>query len=113
MFSDTCKQRDTFTTPPTTVLECLSVIKQYSVTQPFQTSFCPYMKNEKNFEVYQGLIATFILPILQIVLVLIIIIITLVCFTIRSQNPLAKLHGSSILERHHLEFGKFLLGDEV
>uniref|UniRef100_A0A8C4I2M4 PDEase domain-containing protein n=1 Tax=Dicentrarchus labrax TaxID=13489 RepID=A0A8C4I2M4_DICLA len=23
-----------------------------------------------------------------------------------------KLHGSSILERHHLEFGKFLLGDE-
>lgn len=31
----------------------------------------------------------------------------------RSGNPLAKLHGSSILERHHLEFGKFLLGDEV
>ncbi|KAG8010653.1 Rod cGMP-specific 3', partial [Nibea albiflora] len=29
-----------------------------------------------------------------------------------SGNPLAKLHGSSILERHHLEFGKFLLGDE-
>ncbi|KAL4822094.1 hypothetical protein H8958_009882 [Nasalis larvatus] len=31
----------------------------------------------------------------------------------RSQNPLAKLHGSSILERHHLEFGKFLLSEEV
>lgn len=31
----------------------------------------------------------------------------------RSQNPLAKLHGSSILERHHLEFGKFLLAEEV
>lgn len=31
----------------------------------------------------------------------------------RSGNPLAKLHGSSILERHHLEFGKFLLADEV
>ena len=31
----------------------------------------------------------------------------------RSQNPLAKLHGSSILERHHLEFGKTLLRDEV
>ena len=31
----------------------------------------------------------------------------------RSGNPLAKLHGSSILERHHLEFGKFLLSDEV
>uniref|UniRef100_A0A6Q2ZMD5 Phosphodiesterase n=1 Tax=Esox lucius TaxID=8010 RepID=A0A6Q2ZMD5_ESOLU len=27
-------------------------------------------------------------------------------------NPLAKLHGSSALERHHLEFGKFLLADE-
>lgn len=33
--------------------------------------------------------------------------------TNRSGNPLAKLHGSSILERHHLEFGKFLLADEV
>lgn len=31
----------------------------------------------------------------------------------RSGNPLAKLHGSSILERHHLDFGKFLLSDEV
>lgn len=31
----------------------------------------------------------------------------------RSGNPLAKLHGSSILERHHLEFGKFLLADEA
>lgn len=31
----------------------------------------------------------------------------------RSGNPLAKLHGSSILERHHLEFGKFVLADEV
>lgn len=31
----------------------------------------------------------------------------------RSGNPLAKLHGSSILERHHLEFGKFILADEV
>ncbi|KAB0344454.1 hypothetical protein FD754_021380 [Muntiacus muntjak] len=31
----------------------------------------------------------------------------------RSQNPLAKLHGSSILERHHLEFGKFLLSEET
>ncbi|KAH0628445.1 hypothetical protein JD844_009617 [Phrynosoma platyrhinos] len=29
-----------------------------------------------------------------------------------SQHPLAKLHGSSILERHHLEFGKFLLSEE-
>ncbi|MGH0121866.1 UNVERIFIED_CONTAM: hypothetical protein FKN15_067162 [Acipenser sinensis] len=29
-----------------------------------------------------------------------------------SGNPLAKLHGSSILERHHLEFGKTLLNDE-
>uniref|UniRef100_A0A4W4G7Y1 Phosphodiesterase n=1 Tax=Electrophorus electricus TaxID=8005 RepID=A0A4W4G7Y1_ELEEL len=33
-------------------------------------------------------------------------------YQVKSQNPLAKLHGSSILERHHLEFGKFLLGDE-
>uniref|UniRef100_A0A8D2INK4 Phosphodiesterase 6B n=1 Tax=Varanus komodoensis TaxID=61221 RepID=A0A8D2INK4_VARKO len=31
---------------------------------------------------------------------------------IGSQHPLAKLHGSSILERHHLEFGKFLLSEE-
>lgn len=38
-----------------------------------------------------------------------------VCLSLpfRSQNPLAKLHGSSILERHHLEFGKTLLRDEV
>lgn len=32
---------------------------------------------------------------------------------LRSGNPLAKLHGSSILERHHLETGKTLLRDEV
>uniref|UniRef100_A0A672NRC6 Phosphodiesterase n=1 Tax=Sinocyclocheilus grahami TaxID=75366 RepID=A0A672NRC6_SINGR len=34
-------------------------------------------------------------------------------YQVKSQNPLAKLHGSSILERHHLDFGKFLLGDET
>lgn len=34
-------------------------------------------------------------------------------YFLRSGNPLAKLHGSSILERHHLEFGKTLLRDEV
>ncbi|XP_001512709.1 rod cGMP-specific 3',5'-cyclic phosphodiesterase subunit beta isoform X1 [Ornithorhynchus anatinus] len=34
-------------------------------------------------------------------------------YQMKSQNPLAKLHGSSILERHHLEFGKFLLADET
>uniref|UniRef100_A0A6I8NDY4 Phosphodiesterase n=1 Tax=Ornithorhynchus anatinus TaxID=9258 RepID=A0A6I8NDY4_ORNAN len=33
-------------------------------------------------------------------------------YQMKSQNPLAKLHGSSILERHHLEFGKTLLKDE-
>ncbi|KAI7796149.1 hypothetical protein IRJ41_017933, partial [Triplophysa rosa] len=33
-------------------------------------------------------------------------------YQVKSLNPLAKLHGSSILERHHLDFGKFLLGDE-
>ncbi|KAL4664499.1 hypothetical protein H8959_000045 [Pygathrix nigripes] len=33
-------------------------------------------------------------------------------YQMKSQNPLAKLHGSSILERHHLEFGKTLLRDE-
>ncbi|XP_044537735.1 rod cGMP-specific 3',5'-cyclic phosphodiesterase subunit beta [Gracilinanus agilis] len=33
-------------------------------------------------------------------------------YQMKSQNPLAKLHGSSILERHHLEFGKFLLAEE-
>ncbi|XP_043916307.1 rod cGMP-specific 3',5'-cyclic phosphodiesterase subunit beta-like [Protopterus annectens] len=33
-------------------------------------------------------------------------------YQMKSQHPLAKLHGSSILERHHLEFGKFLLNDE-
>uniref|UniRef100_A0A452IHR8 Phosphodiesterase n=1 Tax=Gopherus agassizii TaxID=38772 RepID=A0A452IHR8_9SAUR len=33
-------------------------------------------------------------------------------YQMKSQNPLAKLHGSSILERHHLEFGKFLLSEE-
>lgn len=31
----------------------------------------------------------------------------------RSAAPLAKLHGSSILERHHLEYSKTLLQDEV
>lgn len=34
-------------------------------------------------------------------------------YQVKSGNPLAKLHGSSIMERHHLEFGKFLLGDET
>ncbi|XP_035248351.1 rod cGMP-specific 3',5'-cyclic phosphodiesterase subunit beta [Anguilla anguilla] len=33
-------------------------------------------------------------------------------YQVKSQNPLAKLHGSSILERHHLDFGKFLLGQD-
>ncbi|KAJ8260899.1 hypothetical protein COCON_G00166220 [Conger conger] len=33
-------------------------------------------------------------------------------YQVKSLNPLAKLHGSSILERHHLDFGKFLLGQE-
>uniref|UniRef100_A0A669QY52 Phosphodiesterase n=1 Tax=Phasianus colchicus TaxID=9054 RepID=A0A669QY52_PHACC len=33
-------------------------------------------------------------------------------YQMKSQNPLAKLHGSSILERHHLDFGKFLLSEE-
>nr|DBA28713.1 TPA: hypothetical protein GDO54_009020 [Pyxicephalus adspersus] len=33
-------------------------------------------------------------------------------YQMKSQHPLAKLHGSSILERHHLEFGKFLLAEE-
>lgn len=31
----------------------------------------------------------------------------------RSAHPLAKLHGSSIMERHHLEFSKTLMADEV
>ncbi|XP_030256000.1 cone cGMP-specific 3',5'-cyclic phosphodiesterase subunit alpha' isoform X3 [Sparus aurata] len=30
----------------------------------------------------------------------------------RSMHPLAKLHGSSIMERHHLEFSKTLMGEE-
>uniref|UniRef100_A0A6Q2YPQ3 Phosphodiesterase n=1 Tax=Esox lucius TaxID=8010 RepID=A0A6Q2YPQ3_ESOLU len=34
-------------------------------------------------------------------------------YQLKTGNPLAKLHGSSALERHHLEFGKFLLADEV
>lgn len=34
-------------------------------------------------------------------------------FPPRSTSPLAKLHGSSILERHHLEYSKTLLQDEV
>uniref|UniRef100_A0A6I8SB48 Phosphodiesterase n=1 Tax=Xenopus tropicalis TaxID=8364 RepID=A0A6I8SB48_XENTR len=33
-------------------------------------------------------------------------------YQMKSQAPLAKLHGSSILERHHLEFSKTLLQDE-
>ncbi|XP_043925779.1 rod cGMP-specific 3',5'-cyclic phosphodiesterase subunit beta-like [Protopterus annectens] len=33
-------------------------------------------------------------------------------YQMKSQHPLAKLHGTSILERHHLEFGKTLLKDE-
>uniref|UniRef100_A0A4W5K8D7 Phosphodiesterase n=1 Tax=Hucho hucho TaxID=62062 RepID=A0A4W5K8D7_9TELE len=33
-------------------------------------------------------------------------------YQVKSANPLAKLHGSSVLERHHLEFSKFLLADE-
>ncbi|TNN71369.1 Rod cGMP-specific 3',5'-cyclic phosphodiesterase subunit beta [Liparis tanakae] len=33
-------------------------------------------------------------------------------YQVKSGNPMAKLHGSSILERHHLEMGKFLLADE-
>lgn len=33
-------------------------------------------------------------------------------YQMKSQAPLAKLHGSSILERHHLEFSKTLLEDE-
>ncbi|KAJ7987084.1 hypothetical protein DPEC_G00335080 [Dallia pectoralis] len=33
-------------------------------------------------------------------------------YQLKTLNPLAKLHGSSALERHHLEFGKFLLADD-
>uniref|UniRef100_A0A4W3JX45 Phosphodiesterase n=1 Tax=Callorhinchus milii TaxID=7868 RepID=A0A4W3JX45_CALMI len=33
-------------------------------------------------------------------------------YQLKSQHPLARLHGSSILERHHLEFSKTLLQDE-
>ncbi|XP_020819781.1 cone cGMP-specific 3',5'-cyclic phosphodiesterase subunit alpha' [Phascolarctos cinereus] len=33
-------------------------------------------------------------------------------YQMKSASPLAKLHGSSILERHHLEFSKALLHDE-
>ncbi|KAM4702846.1 cone cGMP-specific 3',5'-cyclic phosphodiesterase subunit alpha' [Rhinophrynus dorsalis] len=33
-------------------------------------------------------------------------------YQMKSQAPLARLHGSSILERHHLEFSKTLLEDE-
>ncbi|XP_069507511.1 rod cGMP-specific 3',5'-cyclic phosphodiesterase subunit alpha isoform X2 [Ambystoma mexicanum] len=33
-------------------------------------------------------------------------------YQMKSAHPLAKLHGSSILERHHLEFSKTLLKDE-
>ncbi|XP_072440088.1 rod cGMP-specific 3',5'-cyclic phosphodiesterase subunit beta-like isoform X1 [Chiloscyllium punctatum] len=34
-------------------------------------------------------------------------------YQMKSQHPLAKLHGSSIMERHHLEFSKTLLADET
>lgn len=34
-------------------------------------------------------------------------------FIYRSASPLAKLHGSSIMERHHLEYSKTLMGEEV
>ncbi|KAM3874349.1 rod cGMP-specific 3',5'-cyclic phosphodiesterase subunit beta-like [Diretmus argenteus] len=34
-------------------------------------------------------------------------------YQVKSAHPLAKLHGSSIMERHHLEIGKFLLADET
>ncbi|KAM5142431.1 cone cGMP-specific 3',5'-cyclic phosphodiesterase subunit alpha' [Mantella aurantiaca] len=34
-------------------------------------------------------------------------------YQMKSQAPLARLHGSSILERHHLEFSKTLLEDET
>ncbi|XP_041066384.1 cone cGMP-specific 3',5'-cyclic phosphodiesterase subunit alpha' isoform X1 [Carcharodon carcharias] len=33
-------------------------------------------------------------------------------YQLKSQAPLARLHGSSILERHHLEYSKTLLQDE-
>ncbi|XP_077206395.1 cone cGMP-specific 3',5'-cyclic phosphodiesterase subunit alpha' [Paroedura picta] len=33
-------------------------------------------------------------------------------YQMKSSSPLAKLHGSSILERHHLEYSKTLLQDE-
>nr|ANV21100.1 cone cGMP-specific 3',5'-cyclic phosphodiesterase subunit alpha' [Amia calva] len=33
-------------------------------------------------------------------------------YQMKSASPLAKLHGSSILERHHLEYSKTLLADE-
>lgn len=36
-----------------------------------------------------------------------------VFFSYRSASPLAKLHGSSIMERHHLEYSKTLMGEEV
>uniref|UniRef100_H3AVG5 Phosphodiesterase n=1 Tax=Latimeria chalumnae TaxID=7897 RepID=H3AVG5_LATCH len=34
-------------------------------------------------------------------------------YQMKSQHPLARLHGSSILERHHLEYSKTLLKDET
>lgn len=34
-------------------------------------------------------------------------------FVYRSGSPLAKLHGSSIMERHHLEYSKTLMAEEV
>lgn len=34
-------------------------------------------------------------------------------FSFRSLSPLAKLHSSSVMERHHLEYSKTLMEDEV
>lgn len=34
-------------------------------------------------------------------------------FSSRSLSPLAKLHSSSVMERHHLEYSKTLMEDEV
>ncbi|OWK07659.1 PDE6C, partial [Cervus elaphus hippelaphus] len=39
-------------------------------------------------------------------------LVTILCNPQRSTSPLARLHGSSILERHHLEYSKTLLQDE-
>uniref|UniRef100_A0A8C4WVY0 Phosphodiesterase n=1 Tax=Eptatretus burgeri TaxID=7764 RepID=A0A8C4WVY0_EPTBU len=34
-------------------------------------------------------------------------------YQMKSQSPLAKLHGTSILERHHLDYSKTLLTDDI